>query len=769
MDIQKITAFTMDAGEHSGLVSRVPCSMYSVLLEHGLIDDPYYRDNGKRLRELSLGSCTFTAEFGVSDLTLSRKKQLLRFNCLDTLCEIELNGRKIADTDNMHRIYTLDVGGILSAGKNVLKIRIRSAADDKDGQSRKARYASGCEWLPALSDMGIMREVELISFDTGMIERVKVRQIHGEGEVRLDLTLHTSGSDELFRAVATLVSPAGNVFYSGLIAGKGTITVTNPNLWWPNGLGAQNLYKLTVNLYSDTEICDSREMKIGLRTLTLVEGAKESLNLAVNGVSFFSRGANYIPEDSIIPRLSRERTRRLLEDARAANFNTVRVLGGAYYPPDYFFESCDELGLVVWQDIEGVCDCISPTESLLENFGEELKDNLTRIAHHPSLGVVLGSGTAPLTGGEAPTDSTEQGDNILTALLKEYLPDTVYWEYPTEDDDSSPQKEEADNLPDGVFRLFGFPEHPCTLTLPSEKTAVAFAEEDDLNVFSPVLEWHRSRSSSDGGCNLTDYLSKAHRYPYSFGSLAYMTQLVLAESVRLTVERMRRERGGCMSSIYWQLNDCWPAISPSGIDYFGRWKALHYLAKRFYAPVLVSASVDGTRVTFNLSNEKRVAFDGSFSYSVVDNRQRTVFKDSFPISVLPMSAANILTTDLYSLISGHESEYVLVYSVSDGLAAKSQGTYKFAQPKSFDFIKPTFTSEISGSGTDFYLTLTSDVYAASVELDFSELDAVFDDNYFDLPGGVPCRVHFRTRDVTNLDALTRQLRIRSVYDIGREQ
>lgn len=734
MDIQKITAFTMDAGEHSGLACIAPCSVYSVLIEHGLIDDPYYRDNVKGQSELLPGECTFTAEFSVSDLTLSRKKQLLRFGSLDTLCEIELNGRKIADTDNMHRVYTFEVGGILSAGKNVLKIHIRRVAPETVGQSRKARYTSGCDWAPALSDMGIMREVELLSFDTEMIERVEVKQIHAEGEVRLDLSLHTTCSDEPCRAVATLVSPAGNVFYSGLISGKGSITVTNPNLWWPNGLGAQNLYKLKVNLYSDTEICDSREMKIGLRTLALAKEQGESLTLAVNGVPFFSRGANYIPEDCIIPRLSRERTRRLLEDARAANFNTVRVSGCTGYPPDYFFDLCDELGLVVWQDV-------------VSAPGAELKDNLTRIAHHPSLGVTLGSGTEPHADPEALADSLEQSDSILSALVKEYLPDTVYWAFPLSVGEFAAPKDEI-----------------SIDTLPSEKTLRAFVEEDDLNVFSPALECHRCAGHRGAG-----YLSDSHRYPYSIGSLAYMTQLVLAESVKSTVEAARRERGSLMTSLYWQLNDCWPAISPSGIDFFGRWKALHYFAKRFYAPVLVSVSADGPRVSFNLSNEKRAAFDGSFSYSVIDNRQRTVFKDSFPISVEPMSAANILTTDLSSLVLGHESEYALVYSVSDGLTAKSQGTHIFVEPKSFDFIKPSISSEISGSGTDFYLTLTSDVYAASVELDFSELDAVFDDNYFDLLGGVPCRVHFRTREVTNLDALARQLRIRSVYDIGREK
>lgn len=749
MDIQKITAFTMDAGEHTGLACRAPCSVYSVLLEHGLIDDPYYRDNVRGQSELLPDECTFTAEFGVSDLTLSKKKQLLRLGSLDTLCEIELNGRKIAYTDNMHRVYTLDVGGVLLAGKNVLKIHIRRVAPATVGEKRKTRYTSGCDWAPALSDMGIMSEVELLSFDTEMIERVEVKQIHAEGEVRLDLALHTTGSDELCRAVATLVSPAGNVFYSGLISGKGSITVTNPNLWWPNGLGAQNLYKLKVNLYSDTEICDSREMKIGLRTLTLTEDSAKSPTLAVNGVPFFSRGANYIPEDCIIPRLSRERTRRLLEDARAANFNTVLAIDSGYYMPDYFFDLCDELGLVVWHKVEGAT-------------GAELKERLARIAHHPSLGVILGEGAES----NADQNDTEgQGEGSLSALVEEYLPDTPYWEASPSDEKSEGTDNETDSRYCTVLADFtGFPHSVPIDTLPSEKTLRAFAEEDDLNVFSPALECHRCGGHSGAG-----YLSTSHRYPYSVGSLAYMTQLVLAESVKSTVEAARRERGGLMSSIYWQLNDAWPAISPSGIDYFGRWKALHYFAKRFYAPVLISASVDGTRVSFNLSNEKRVAFDGSFSYSVVDNRQRTVFKDSFPISVEPMSAANILTTDLYSLILGHESEYALVYSVSDGLTAKSQGTHIFVEPKSFDFIKPTFTSEISGSGKDFCLTLTSDVYAASVELDFSELDAVFDDNYFDLLGGVPCRVHFRTREVTNLDALTRQLRIRSVYDIGREK
>ena len=810
MRSMRIVDFKMDYGEHRGIPCRVPCSMYSVLIDNKLIEDPYYRDNEKKARELARHGVTFYAEFSVSDELLNKKNKILRFKSLDTLCRIELNGTTLGEVDNMHRTHEFSVDGILLPTGNLLRLEFRSALLEMEKKQsehflmydlnctaghphlRKAFYMSGWDWAPTLSDMGIMRDVELVCYDTQIIDRLETRQIHNpDGSVRLELKLHTKGYDDMSRAVATLVSPGGNVYYCGLVGKEGYINITDPNLWWPNNLGPQNLYKLTVNLYSDTEVVDSREMRIGLRTLTVSREKDEygeEFALTVNGVKFFSMGANYVPEDSIIPHLTRERTEKTLAAARAANFNTIRVWGGAFYPPDWFFEICDEMGIVVWQDFMVACGNILMTDHNRENFIAEFIDNFTRIAHHPSLGIVAGNNemeefivSGEFDGEGVRPDYLELYENILPDLMKQYLPDTFYWP-------SSPcsgggfNEPRNENIGDSHYWKMwsgGEPYEDCRNhyfrymseygfeSLPNMKTVRAFAEEGDMNIFSPVVEWHQKKKIPDGNLMMIKYAAGIYKYAHSFSDLIYVTQLVQADAIRYTAEHMRRYRGICMGSIYWQFNDCWPVASWASLDYFGRWKALHYAAKKFYAPLLITACEEGTRVKFSIANERRAAFDGRFSYFVADNKMNVLFSDSFDVSVPEMSAAYIHEVDLASVVKGRMNECYVYYSAVDKNGARSEGTTLLVKPKAFSFIDPEIKCEISGAGTNYTATLTAKAYARSVELDFENVDAVFEDNYFDITSTAPVRIHFTTSGVTNVDTLRRELKIRTVYDVGQ--
>ncbi len=805
---QSIRSFTMNWGEYVGLSCTLPASMYSVLLEHGLIDDPYYRLNEKKYTDYSRKPADFFSEFEVEESLLKMKHILLRMSRLDTLCRIYLNGKEIAETENMHRTYLFDVKDVLIKGKNQLHISILPPHSEMDKRQaefplptdpncypgashlRKAFYMSGWDWAPTLPDMGIYGEAELIAFDRKIIDNIIVKQTHTEDAVNLELTLETLGEDDMSRAVATLVSPAGNVYYGGFSGNKSLITVKNPDLWWPNGLGAPNLYKLSVNLYSETEIEDSKEMKIGLRTLTVSrnkDGIGEEFAMTVNGVKFFSMGANYVPEDSLIARSTAERTRRLLRDCRNANFNTVRVWGGAYYPPDWFYDLCDEYGLVVWQDFMVACCNVIMNDKFREEYTCEFRDNFRRIAHHACLGVVSGNNEMEqflaynLCGYDSETFREHYlalYEELLPSLAREYIPDTFYWP-------ASPSSGGGFDDPNDMKRgdchfwdmwVPGVPFEECRdklprfcseygyESLPSMKTVKAFAEGDDLNMYSPVMELHQKKPG--GSQMITCYAGRRYRYPNSLEDLIYTSQIMQMDANRFFVENMRANRGVCMGSLYWQLNDCWPVASWSSIDYFGRWKASHYGAKKMYASVLVTAQNDGTRVKFFLCNERLSSFDGSFNYAIMDSENRTLFKDSFPIAAEPMSSRVIHNCDFGDILRGHEDEYYLVYSVSGG-GFSSKGTLLFTKPKAFRFKKPTFKTSVSGNGKSFVVTIQSDVYAKSVELDFESCDAVFEDNYFDITEHTPMRISLNTAEVTGADALTSQLKIRSVYDIGR--
>ena len=809
MRIMRITDFRMDVGEYTNLSCTVPCSMYSVLLDHGLIEDPYYRDNEKKVRDLAKNDVRFTAEFSVSDELLAKKNLILRFRSLDTLCRIELNGSLLAEVDNMHRTYEFDVKELLKPDGNVLRLDFSSAVLEMarkqeehflmydlnctSGHShlRKAFYMSGWDWAPTLSDMGIMRDIELVAYDTQIIDRIETRQTHSDGAVRLDIKLHTKGTDDMSRAVATLVSPGGNVYYCGLVGKEGSINITDPNLWWPNNLGPQNLYKLTVNLYSDTEVVDSKEIRIGLRTLTVSREKDEygeEFALTVNGVKFFATGANYVPEDSIIPRLTRERTEKVLAAARAANFNTLRVWGGAFYPHDWFYELCDEMGLVVWQDFMVACGNILMTKHNRENFIAEFKDNFTRLAHHPSLGIVAGNNemeefivSGEFDGEGVRPDYLELYENILPQLMAEYLPDTFYWpsspcsgggfNEPRNEDvgDSHYWKMWSGGEPyeDCRNHYFRFMSEYGFESLPNMKTVRSFAEEEDMNIFSPVVEWHQKKKIPDGNLMMIKYAAGIYKYAHSFSDLVYVSQLVQADAIRYTAEHMRRHRGRCMGSIYWQFNDCWPVASWASLDYYGRWKALHYAAKKFYAPIMLSAEEEGTRVKFNLANERMRAFGGKFTYTVSDSKNNVLYKDEFVVHVPKMSAEYIHEVDLADIVKDRLDECVITFRVADEDGNGSQGTCILVKPKAFKFYDPAIKCEISGAGTNYTATLTAGAYARSVELDFDTVDAVFEDNYFDITSPAPVRVRFTTSAVTNVETLRRELRIRSVYDVGR--
>ena len=288
---QEIKSFTMDYGRHLALPCTAPCSMYSVLLDNKLIDDPMSSPRVEDLARYSERGCAFHASFEVTPLMLSMKNVLLRFHGLDTLCHVEINGHPVGDTDNMHLTYDFDVKTKLHVGMNRLKL-VFSPAKQSD-TVRKVYSAFGTDGSPRLPDMGIFRKVELVAFNHKIISGIRVKQTHTDGAVQLDLTVKTFGHDEFSRAVATLTSPAGNVYFCGFVGGEGSITVSDPNLWWPNGLGMQNLYRLNVNLYSENEIEDTYEMKIGLRKVSL-EREDGVPRLHVNGVPILAMGGEYM-------------------------------------------------------------------------------------------------------------------------------------------------------------------------------------------------------------------------------------------------------------------------------------------------------------------------------------------------------------------------------------------------------------------------------------------------------------------------------------------
>ena len=734
---QEIKSFVMHSGEYSGLSCTAPCSLYSVLFDNKIVDDPLISDNVVKMAKHAERGCTFEAEFEVTRLILSMNNVLLRFSGLDTICSIEVNGSNVGTTDNMHRTYDFDVKEKLALGKNTL--RLVFTPSKARGNIRRVSALLGSESSPYIADMGISRKIEIVAFNHKIISDVRVKQTHTEGSVKLDLSISTLGYDDMSRAVATLTSPAGNVYFCGFVGGEGSITVSDPNLWWPNGLGMQNLYLLTVNLYSESSIEDTYEMRIGLRSVSLdTDSGKPTFT--VNGVRILAMGGEYMCEDILTSRLTQKRTRAVLENAKNANFNSIIIHGSGYYPENYFFDACDELGLLAWMELP-----IEPSEaeddiSFRKGVITEIRENLTRIVHHPSLGVILGNGR-------------------------------IYRMFDSEVEASDFVKSFSSFDGMNVFDLAGkYKENIKYVgyrSLPAYDTVKKLCAPDKRNLGSDVFELHGATPGA-----VVEIIANAYdAYPYANGmsELSYVMGMSSAELSMRDVEAVRREENRPLGIFMRCMNDTWPSLSMSSVDYYGTGKPLHYYERAFFSPVRITATQKGTRIKFIVCNDARQDYVGIFAYAIMNNKNQPVFRDSFPIRARANSNLEVHNVDIGSVLNGHENEYYLLYSVSDKSTEPSKGIYLFTKTKRFSFLKPNYSIDIIGNGLQYVATIGADCFVKGVEISFDGVDASIDNNYFDITSNSPVRVNITSPRMTTIEKLKRVMKIRSVYDFGREE
>ena len=795
--------------------AHVPGSVYADLMADGTMPDPFWRENELDAFERMKKDYVYQRTFTVTEAQLAHAHVELVCEGLDTLAHVSLNGREIAFTDNMHITWVWDVKEQLHAGENTLEIRFDSPilycakkAEEAPGWEssdatpgfrhlRKAHCMFGWDWGPRLPDAGIWRPIFLRTWDAARLENALMLQTHHDGVV--DVTIRPEITGESAWS-AEITAPDGEVIIiPETTAAEQVIAIQNPQLWWPNGLGKQPLYRVTVRLATG----DTRVWRIGLRTMTVSrekdEWGEEFCHV-VNGMKVFAMGADYIPEDNILARVTPERTRRLLEDCKAANFNAIRVWGGGYYPDDAFYDICDELGLMVWQDLMYACAFYDLTPDFERSIRVETHQNVARLRHHASLALICGNNEMEMfmAGANSAlinhrtwefvptyphhiTDYVKMFEYILPAIVKETAPQTYWWPASPSSGgnfDAPNDENRGDNhywdvwhgeKPFTEYRKFffryasefGFQSFPCL------KSVEQFTLPDDRNIFSRVMERHQRNQAANG--KILSYLSQTFRYPNSFDDLLYASQLMQAEAIRYGVEHWRRNRGRCMGAIIWQLNDIWPVASWASIDYYGRWKALHYAAKRFFAPVMISAEEEGELSQNPKINEYHPApLEKSFRLNVCNETLRDVTgevvwalrtpdgeivrQNQQTLTIPAMSAKWLDKVDCADAsLTGH---YVSFAFVVDDVAL-SEGTCIFCAPKHFEFVDPRLTVETRGDT----LVVTSHAYAKQVWLESEDADLLLDDNAFDMNPG--------TKVVRVVRGSAEKVRVRSVWDLGR--
>ena len=831
----------------------VPCSVYKVLLENGEMEDPYYRENERKATAICDRDFTFEAVFSLSETILGEERSFLNFEGIDTLSDIYLNGIHLGRTDNMHRHYEFDVTDIAreenllrvelhSPNKFVRENAARRHLDGvehcMDGYQylRKAHCTFGWDWGPKLPDEGIWRRVYVRGFSGGRIRDVYYEQKHEAGRVwlkcRAAAELWGALEKPLPACALTLIDPEGKSFHTELtpVQGRnmaqsgndaeyvyeleGELEITDPQLWWVRGLGGQPLYKCIVELRDGRslqgdfgkeapqnesneesrmgDLLDRHERRIGLRTLTISQEKDqwgEEFCFVNNGKKLFAMGANYIPEDQIVTRCSKERTERLLEDCRRANYNFIRVWGGGFYPDDYFFDWCDENGLIVWQDFMFACASYLLSPEFETTVRAELRDNILRIRNHACLGLWCGNNEIESAWegwgwGEDPdarADYLRLFEDIIPGILRALDPETFYW--PSSPSSGGGFHNSSSNLagdmhywdiwhnfkPIEAFRqyYYRFCSEYGFESLPDRKTCLSFAdpEKGDLDLCGVVMQAHQK--CTQGNEKLMFYLAQLVNYPYDFERLIYCSQLVQADCIRSSVEHMRRARGRCMGSAYWQVNDSNPVISWSSIDWYGRWKALHYYAARFYAPILLSCDdSDPGRPKLFVTNDTPKAQRLRVRCNLRDNRAKVLAQEEVECEVEALSAKEVLAWEIGPYVETLEerrSRY-LEYSLSLNGETVSAGTTLFVRPKEFSFERVKVKAEVSLEvGTNgFQITVTADGYCKSLCLSLQDYDGVFSDNWFDVHGGEPVTIRLlREGALEGLSAfeVERQLKI----------
>lgn len=789
--------------------ARVPGTVYTDLLRNGNMEDPYWKDNEDAICSLMEKDyeyqCTFQGE-ETEDLS----NAFLRFEGLDIVADIYLNNVHVGNAESMHRTWEYPVKEVLSPGENTLKVVFHSPLkfiaqaykkygnigndDTYEGfmHLRKAHYMFGWDWGAHLPDAGIFRPVFLCSVSHGRIDSVYIRQQHEENKCTLkfkgDCIRETPGEYQ-WRVLVT--APDGQKYETALSAeGEGQLVIEDPELWWPNGLGDQPLYQVEAQLLYEGNVEDTWKKRIGLRTMTMQRKKDqygESFAHEVNGKAFFAMGADYIPEEHLLGRRCEEKTRRLLEDCRLANFNVIRVWGGGFYPDDWFFDICDELGLVVWQDFMFACSVYELTPEFEANIRKEFADNIKRLRHHASLGLWCGNNEMEMFVDERcwVTKASEVRDylfmyeRIIPEVLREYDPETFYWPASPSSGGSFDNPNDPDrgdvhywkvwhgNRPFSEYRkhFFRYASEFGFQALPSQKTIETFTEDpDDWNLFSYIMEKHQRNYGANG--KIMNYMQQTYRYPGDFDTVIYASQLLQADAIRYGVEHFRRNRGRCMGAVYWQLNDCWPVISWSSIDYTGRWKALHYYAKRFFAPVMISCQEESWLTQEANMNRQHFQFEKSIHLNVTNEtlKDREIlvkwYVRNAAAEILREEHAKIQVPALESVwLPKAElpeidvfTQYVSFEAWENGECV-SGGTVIFSYPKYFRYEKPELTCKVEGN----QITVSSPVYAKSVEILNEQEDLVLSDNYFDLNGD--------SRTVEILRGKSEGLKLRSVWDI----
>ena len=822
MQIQPLTGKWQfqQVGAEDWLPANVPGSVHTDLMASGRIPDPFVADNEKRVQWIAESDWVYRTNFICTDELLSDEKVFLVCEGLDTLATVVLNGHVLGRTDNMFRRYEWELKSLLNAqGVNDLTITFSSpvkyAAEKQairplPGVSqaipgaphlRKAPCQFGWDWGPQLPPIGVWKDIRLEGYSEARLSEIHLRQHHANGQVAVEVQVSVQRWDKApLAAIVRITAPDGETLEKEVaIPARDEVIVkvpiSRPELWWPNGYGAQPLYQVEVSLVSAGSSgagpLDLRSYQLGLRKIELRQQEDQwgrSFVFVVNDIPIFAKGSNWIPADSFPTRITDAALEGLIRSAAETHQNMLRVWGGGFYEEERFYDLCDRYGILVWQEFIFSCS-VYPLDvpAFLENIRMEVVENVRRLRHRASLALWCGNNEMEQGWVDWKWKSPELQDlksaydqffhHTLPAWCRAEDPDHSYWP-------SSPSSDTPFKDPNGqrqgdahywdvwhgrkpftsyrdqyprFMSEFGFQ------ALPPLATIRTYADEVDWNMTSYIMEMHQKNAS--GNSIMVGQMLDTFRLPKDFTSLVYLSLALQAEGIRYGVEHWRRHPDRVAGILYWQLNDCWPVASWSSLDYFGRWKALHYAARRFYAPLMLSIEDKSPEQAVYVSNDLLEPWEGTLRWSLETLAGQVLDSGTAPVKASPQAATQVCKLDFSDRISDDNVRMlVFIAELYQGDRFIARQTVGFVPVKHLSLADPAVTVDLRSEKGQLIVGLTSRSLALLVALSLEGADVIFSDNYFNLPPGRTALVSCPLPAGWSLGRARKAFRLRSVYD-----
>ena len=814
--------------------ATVPGVVHTDLMDNKIIEDPFFRLNERGMQWIDKEDWIYQTTFQLTPEMMGRENIDLIFKGLDTYADVYLNEKKILEANNMFREWKTSIKPDLKPGENVLKIYFHSpikvdipkwdalpyqyeAGNDQSENggvfnkkvsvfARKAGYHYGWDWGPRLVTSGIWRPVYVEAWDNARINDVFIRQpevsksrasLIGEVEILAD--------KEIDQANVTITEAASGRVLAGQTVSlqKGInkislpFSIKSPKLWWSNGLGEPHLYSFRTDLTVNNQTSDAWTEEVGLRSLKIINRPDKdgkTFYVELNGIPVFAKGANYIPQDNFLPRVTPGQYEKTILDAANANMNMLRIWGGGTYESDLFYQLCDRYGILVWQDFMFACSLYPAEGELLENIRQEAIDNVKRLRNHACIALWCGNNECndawfnwgwqkrykaqnPEYEQKIWKQFNDQYNVTLPQVVEEYAPESFYWpsspfaRYDGGSDDRNGDRhywevwhgkkpiEMYNKERSRFFSEYGFQ------SFPEFESVKRYApRQEDWDIYSEVMMSHQ-RGGMHANELIETYLLNEYRKPRNFEAFLYMNHVLQGDAIKTAIEAHRRDMPYCMGTLFWQHNDCWPVASWASRDYYGRWKAQHYFARKAYRDILVSpiADEDG-QLKVQIVSDRHKACNGRLEVKVMKLTGEVLNSYKRNVIVDANSSKALFSVPLDEALKGVRKEDVFIHAVllTDKGNSNYTNNYFLVKQKEVNYPKAQLATSVQPIEGGFEVTLSSDNFARAVFIATGDANSSFSDNYFDILPGSSVMVEVYT-DLP-LATFEKQLKVVSLSD-----